>query len=399
MYLDIETYTTVLQQLKDNEETFTEVKTGSSQYIKIRGKRYYKKLDSTIEIPQRDLKLFKAVQIEASQFIKKEVDIPNYQPIDVDFNLSNYVRETFNKMEVVEIDLVGAYTREAERIGIISKATRQALEKASKGTRLMAFGSLATQRTFYYYKDGKLASSKAAAEKKTRHLFFYVAYRIGEIMKQVLKKFEGALFYWVDAVFVPKNLCNKVHAYLRELGIKNCAKGQYLCNGYVFNDGYRFELTNVDDIDDTKTFYFDKWSNYKTSLKVAEKERELFKKSNLENPALFREKIIQTYGTDKVSEIDLMKVCQFLDKYDLDYTVYLKYKTRIETEIKRRIFDTNREKLEIIREGFFIEYINTVYDDEQYQSYEKEVLHEHKDGAYIENREFEVQVKKVLSID
>lgn len=399
MYLDIETYTTVLQQLKDNKETFTEVKTGSSQYIKIRGKRYYKKLDSTIEIPQRDLKLFKAVQIEASQFLKKEVDIPNYQPIDVNFNLSNYVKETFNKMEVVEIDLVGAYTREAERIGIISKETRQALEKASKGTRLMAFGSLATQRTFYYYENGVLADSRAAAEKKTRHLFFYVAYRIGDIMKQVLKKFEGALFYWVDAVFVPKRLCNKVHAYLRELGIKNCSKGQYLCNGFVSSDGYRFDLTNIDDMDDTKTFYFDKWSNYKTSLKVAEKERELFKKTNLENPALFREKIIQTYGTDKVSEIDLMKVCQFLDKYDLDYTVYLKYKTRIETEIKRRIFDTDREKLEIIREGFFIEYINTVYDDEQFQSYEKEVLHEHKDGVYIENREFEVQVKKVLSID
>lgn len=148
--------------------------------------------------------------------------------IDTDFiscetakivNLSEGLYKDF-----VEIDISSAYATEAFRIGAISKSTYEWLtsNRVSKKDRLMAIGALATNK-FSFEFDGKSISEISHKRKDTSSLFFLLSRNIYNLMLNLhnecsQRKKGGSIGFWVDAIFVKRELLEFVQGYFLENG-------------------------------------------------------------------------------------------------------------------------------------------------------------------------------------
>lgn len=118
--------------------------------------------------------------------------------------------------DVVEMDVNKAYWQIAYNLGYLSKEIYEKGLEVDKMTRLISFGSVATNKAMYKYipdfkgdggQVGKYDYQGEEINKVTRSYFFEVAKRLDIIMGKVARKIgkENILFYWVDAFFVKRS--------------------------------------------------------------------------------------------------------------------------------------------------------------------------------------------------
>jgi hypothetical protein len=125
---------------------------------------------------------------------------------------------------VCEIDVTGAYWNLAHNMGIISDEVFQKGLKVDKSTRLIAFGSLATNKRVFEY-DVDTADYEHIADVKDdllRSYFFLVAKKLDDLMTEICERVEwkGFYFYWVDAFFCDELTTDYIVDFFSQTGLE-----------------------------------------------------------------------------------------------------------------------------------------------------------------------------------
>lgn len=129
-------------------------------------------------------------------------------------------------LDTIEIDVNGAYWEIALKLGYINKSLYEEGLKVDKKIRLIALGSLATKKMFYYFDGEKMnfleEKSNGKTNEITRSYFFHVAYELGKIMSNVINKVgsESIYFYWVDAFFLKSYAKPAIIEEFKNYGLK-----------------------------------------------------------------------------------------------------------------------------------------------------------------------------------
>jgi hypothetical protein len=123
-------------------------------------------------------------------------------------------------VDVLNIDLSGAYARCLFVNKLITDKTYNYLLTLKKEERLPAVGMLARSYTIFNYECGE-CTDISVSRSATAQIFFYLISEIDSLM-QSIKWILGRhfIFYWVDGVFfhgdTPKSLITKVEKTLNE---------------------------------------------------------------------------------------------------------------------------------------------------------------------------------------
>lgn len=105
----------------------------------------------------------------------------------------------------------------------------------SKETRLAAIGSLARRQRIYTF-DGEKEILKRHRSKDTEHIWDYICFRIGRIMREAEKAAgKDFLFFWVDACFV------------RSKAARDRVAKVYKKHGYDFTE---IDISSIEVVDD-----------------------------------------------------------------------------------------------------------------------------------------------------
>jgi hypothetical protein len=144
---------------------------------------------------------------------------------DISFNKFSRLREG-DYLNMCEIDINKAYWNIAKQKGYIDDNIYMSAfqDGISKKTRLMAAGSLATDRVTYQYSPAdktyvKIASSMDSEENRImRSYFFDIAKELDIIMLEAYEKFNVA-FYWVDALFANQNQAKEIVDFIHSKGL------------------------------------------------------------------------------------------------------------------------------------------------------------------------------------
>lgn len=122
------------------------------------------------------------------------------------------------KSESCEIDLTAAYTSAALKIGAIDLKMYRRLMKLHKKTRLVAVGSLGTQRLVSTYRKGKLVGTRKE-EEETRWVWLSIVAEVDRTMCELMKEAGGDFrYYWFDAIFVKKGSESRIQEKAKKLG-------------------------------------------------------------------------------------------------------------------------------------------------------------------------------------
>lgn len=145
--------------------------------------------------------------------------------------------------DVTELDVNSAYWNLAYKYGILNKELYTKGLQQNKVCRLVALGALATTKEKFQFDGHQFESIDLNRNEQTRSMFFYVAYRLGEMMHELIQQIghENFYLYWVDAIFIKKSLKDYVIDYFSnhnlELKEKVCEKIE------VSKEGKTYKLT------------------------------------------------------------------------------------------------------------------------------------------------------------
>ncbi len=122
------------------------------------------------------------------------------------------------KSQSCEIDLTAAYTSAALKIGAIELWMYKKLMTLHKKTRLVAVGSLGTQRLITTFRKGKLARSKKE-EEETRWVWLSIVAEVDRTMSALMEEAGSDFrYYWFDAIFVRKGSERRIQEKAKALG-------------------------------------------------------------------------------------------------------------------------------------------------------------------------------------
>ena len=202
--------------------------------------------------------------------------------------------------------------------------------------RLLALGSLATKRTTTTYKKGVLKITDTVQNETTAPVFYHIAFLLGEIMSQILEEVPEAYFFWVDAVFIPKEAAKKVKAifeshnlrYTIDIHKKIIKKGNLI--EVVQSDGevkpYQFNFKNICGIGsriraEQKALDSATAAHLDMLNRMPEGRNSIF--WDCERDELL-ENIKNIFGTDEVNQYTKRQMLRTFNKYGLDFGDYLR---------------------------------------------------------------------------
>lgn len=131
------------------------------------------------------------------------------------FTRSDITYFEFNRLKpgvyrnVAEFDVNKAYWELARRLGYINEEIYKKGLEVSKMARLVALGSMATNKRVYHFNGQCFEDHKEEqVNPVTRSYFFHVSKQLDSIMKDIFSSIPGdrKYFYWVDAFFVDKDI-------------------------------------------------------------------------------------------------------------------------------------------------------------------------------------------------
>lgn len=141
---------------------------------------------------------------------------------------------------VLEIDINSAYWKLALQLGYITPRIYRKGIQMGKAARLVALGSLATQKIQYSFDGAELFFDEVIENKKTRKFWFHISLELGNLMKKVIRELgtDSFYFFWVDAFFCKP----ESHEKIRQILMKN---------------GFRCKVKQLDSIEVEQTKRYD----------------------------------------------------------------------------------------------------------------------------------------------
>jgi hypothetical protein len=147
-----------------------------------------------------------------------------------------------------EIDLTAAYTSAALKIGAINLKMFKRLMKLHKKTRLIAVGSLGTQRMVSTFRNGRAISMKKE-EEETRWVWLSIVAEVDKTMHDLMKEAGPDFrYYWFDGIFVRQGAEKRIQAKAAQLGYGT--KKKYILTNRTFqqfktSDGRNFPVMRL----------------------------------------------------------------------------------------------------------------------------------------------------------
>ena len=145
-----------------------------------------------------------------------------------DINYFKYSPSIFTEdkiyFDVVELDANQAYWEIAKSIGYISEEIYLEGLKVDKATRLIALGSMATNKRRFLFDPLKneYEDLEDIVNPVTRSYFFHIAKELDLLMSEFCEKhnWEGIYFYWVDAFFISNLMAKLLIDFFAENGLE-----------------------------------------------------------------------------------------------------------------------------------------------------------------------------------
>jgi hypothetical protein len=180
-----------LSLLQKSNEEYTLVKTSVSTKLIFRGQNFW---TNTHKLDVDFMRLIQGVHNDALAF-KETGEIltggfPNY------FKFKN---RFFENRKMYEIDVNAAYWHVAGELFLSQKTYNLGLERPKK-ERLSALGILARKQKYEFYKGSELLRVERNVS-ETRDIYKSVVSRLDYIIGNIMENDEGAVGYWVDAIF------------------------------------------------------------------------------------------------------------------------------------------------------------------------------------------------------
>lgn len=234
---EISDQTRIIDFFKSFDKPFKVTYTNNSLCIEIEGVQHQ---ISDFQLKNADLGFIKRTK---EHILKQEIETGTGKVRYFHFN-SNYGTHT----DIAELDISGAYWVTALKMGLISKDVYEKGLKVDKKVRLIALGSIATEKAIFHYDPFEgMKFIGTESDKKGRSYFFHIARHVGAVMSQFTNMFPSAvLFFWVDALFIKEQYTAAAVAYFEGNGFKlkpkYVSKVEITVNDYantefrVFND-------------------------------------------------------------------------------------------------------------------------------------------------------------------
>lgn len=228
MLLNLNKSSELIQFLTHNEIPYISYSTMSSKRVDSGGYRYYV---SDLKLTGKELGFLSTVRRDARNFCKNnEQKIIDRKGIYYTL-LENLLPGHYNN--IVEIDISAAYWSCALQLGIIDISTYEKGLTMSKAARLVALGSLASSKMVFSFNgkelkrigeninlklsfkpdsnDFEIVGESEKKDQDLNWLFFWISNEIGYVVRDVYNtlngmKKDGCIGFWIDAVFVDREL-------------------------------------------------------------------------------------------------------------------------------------------------------------------------------------------------
>jgi hypothetical protein len=131
-----------------------------------------------------------------------KIDYYDFKPSLYDMKMEPGAFYEFSN--VWEADITKAYYNAALNLNFISKKTFLDCISLEKSQRLKVLGSLATSKTTFFYKNGKMHGEPVLKQSEIgRKAWFKICSYTDNAMKMAKDVFkENFLFYWVDGIYI-----------------------------------------------------------------------------------------------------------------------------------------------------------------------------------------------------
>ena len=202
------------KRLIANGETFTVSKTNVTTKFTFPERNTAARIFSSKSFTYKELNLFQEIKKEVKSNIEqKKLIIPEYTSKDIGYYLfSNKVHQVQKSgmeefTDIDEYDISKAYYMAAYNLGYISEEFFFKCIGLPKTTRLRLIGSIATFKTIFIYRKGKLAEvPEPKQDKELRKAWFHICKYVDVAMRELRRLLgDDFLFYWVDGLYCKNN--------------------------------------------------------------------------------------------------------------------------------------------------------------------------------------------------
>lgn len=146
---------------------------------------------------------------------------------DEHINFYRLFEKPTEKQQIVKVDLKSAYWKYALKRGIVTEKTNDLFKRLyrnsdnseAKKARLRALGSLATQKHYLEYKNGKpdYDTEKLIIE-PTKALYLEICRGIDDIMNECHYQVKGVYYYYWDCIFIHKDFSDDAIEFFKSFG-------------------------------------------------------------------------------------------------------------------------------------------------------------------------------------
>lgn len=215
------------KRLIANGESFTVTRTNVTTKFHFLERKRADRIFSSVTFSYKEMNLFAEIRKEVRFNIEqKNLKLPDYTAKDIGYYLYSNAMHEAQKTgrvefdDVMEFDIVKAYYTAAYNLGYISREFFLACIELPKTTRLRLIGSIATLKTIFVYKEGKLSGDPIQKyDPDLRKAWFHICKYVDECMRQLRRLLgEDFLFYWVDGLYCKST--DKIDDYLLWVRLK-----------------------------------------------------------------------------------------------------------------------------------------------------------------------------------
>lgn len=194
----------MIKQLKEAKKDFEVRKTTKSTLIKFDNYTY---MFAENHFKNEYLNLFQQIKNEVHNNINlKQITPPEIKKSKY-FQVANFEKigsgEFLTFKNCFEFDINKAYYKTLYNLGYISSDFFHLCINLPKSIRLALVGTLATQKTIFYYEAGELKKFETKKDDILRKVFFQVVEYVDRALDYFSKLAkDNFLFYWVDGIYL-----------------------------------------------------------------------------------------------------------------------------------------------------------------------------------------------------
>jgi len=238
-YYLIEYFQEEFQRAKDTKQSFIYERTTYTRKIKY--KNYSLIFNQEGKMDDRILSLINKVRKDAMKYIElNNIQLPDSRIFFLDmFNIPK------SDDIITKVDITKAYWKQGLMDGVISQDTDDFLnetftdytEKALKGVRLKALGSLATRKEIESYENGRVVDWEIK-EQPTKQIYMNICSSIDQMMRKCRTEVDQCIFYYWDCMFVKKSHSKQVIDFFKSKDFECKSEDTILHYDIVGTKGY-----------------------------------------------------------------------------------------------------------------------------------------------------------------